>query len=72
MSSAEVKPGTVFERDGKKHEVVQFILANRFTSAAVEWRRPGEEFRISVCSLHAWTKWVQVASPVSWEGEAHA
>lgn len=65
MSSAEVKPGTVFERDGKKREVVQFIRANRFASAAVEWRRPGQEFRTSACSVHAWITWAKEARQIT-------
>ena len=54
MSTEEVKPGTLFERDGKRREVVRLIPADRFTSSAVEWRRPGQEFRSSACSVHAW------------------
>lgn len=65
MSSAEIRPGTRFARDGKTREVVRLIPANRFTSAAVEWRRPGQEFRSSACSVHAWAKWAQKARQIS-------
>lgn len=57
--------GTLFERDGKRREVVRLIPADRFTSSAVEWRRPGQEFRSSACSVHAWTKWVKEARQIS-------
>lgn len=65
MSTEEVKPGTLFERDGKRREVVRLIPADRFTSSAVEWRRPGQVFRSSACSVHAWTKWVKEARQIS-------
>lgn len=61
MSTAEIEPGTVFERDSKRREVVRLIPADRFASPAVEWRRPGQEFRSRACSLHAWSKWVKDA-----------
>lgn len=64
MSISEVKTGTVFERDGKRREFVRLIPANRYTSAAVEWRRPGQECRSSACSLDAWTKWAKEALQV--------
>ena len=53
MSTAEVKPGTLFEREGKRREVVRLIPADRFAAPAVEWRRPGQEFRSSACSVSA-------------------
>lgn len=65
MSTAEVKPGTMFERDGKKREVVRLVPANRYTSPAVEWRRPGQEFRSSACSVTAWIKWAKEARQIS-------
>ncbi|CAN7600075.1 hypothetical protein [Acidovorax delafieldii] len=71
MSISEVKPGTLFERDGKKREFVRVIPANRYTSAAVEWRRPGQECRSSACSLDAWTKWAKGALQIEHE-QRHA
>ncbi len=65
MSNAGIQPGTLFEREGKRREVVQLIPANRFTSPAVEWRRPGQEFRSSACSVDAWHKWVKEARQIS-------
>ena len=65
MSNAGIQPGTLFEREGKRREVVRLIPADRFTSPAVEWRRPGQEFRSSACSVHAWTKWVKEARQIS-------
>lgn len=65
MSTAEIKPGTVFERDGKRREVVRLVPADRYTAPAIEWRRPGQEFRTSACSLHAWSKWIKEACQTS-------
>lgn len=65
MSAAEVKPGTVFERDGKKREVVRLIPPNRYTSPAVEWRRPEQDMRSSACSVAAWFKWAKEARQIS-------
>jgi len=65
MSTAEVKAGTVFERGGKRREVVRLVPADRYTSPAIEWRRPGQEFRTSACSLHAWINWVKEARQIS-------
>lgn len=70
MSISEVVPGTVFERDGKRREFVRLIPANRYTSAAVEWRRPGQECRSSACSLDAWTKWAKGALQVD-QAQSH-
>lgn len=67
MTISEVKPGTLFERDGKRREVVRVIPANRYTSAAVEWRRPGRECRSSACSLDAWFKWANGATQIDHE-----
>jgi len=65
MSNAGIQPGTLFEREGKRREVVRLIPADRFTSPAVEWRRPGQEFRSSACSVDAWHKWVKEARQIS-------
>lgn len=65
MSTPVIRPGTQFARDGKMREFVRFIPANRFTSAAVEWRRPGQEFRSSACSVSAWAKWAKGARQIS-------
>lgn len=65
MSNAGIQPGALFEREGKRREVVQLIPANRFTPPAVEWRRPGQGFRSSACSLIAWHKWVKEARQIS-------
>jgi len=65
MSNAGIQPGALFEREGKRREVVRLIPANRFTSPAVEWRRPGHEFRSSACSVSAWLKWVKEARQIS-------
>ncbi len=67
MSIGEVKPGTQFERDGKRREFVRVIPANRYTSEAVEWRRPGQEFRSSACSMAAWKKWANGAQQLEQE-----
>ena len=67
MSISEVKPGTLFERDGKRREFVRIIPANRYTSEAVEWRRPGQEFRTSACSMDAWSKWAKGAKQIEQE-----
>ena len=64
-TTTEPKPGTVFEKDGKKREVVGLLPGNRFTSPAVTWRRPGDEWRTTACSLSAWSKWVAAAQPVT-------
>lgn len=53
--------GAVFERDGLRRELVRVIPAHRGVAAAVEWRRPGQEWRSSACSLSAWEKWVRQA-----------
>lgn len=63
-AKAVVLPGTQFERDGKYREVVRLIPANRFVSAALEWRRPGRECRSYACSEYAWAKWVKEAREV--------
>lgn len=65
MTTTIAKPGAVFEREGKRREFVRLIPSNRFTSAEVEWRRPGQEMRSSACSLHAWIKWVKEARQIS-------
>lgn len=56
--------GAVFERNEKRREVVSIIAANRLVSPAVEWRRPGHEWRSSACSVSAWCKWVSEARPI--------
>lgn len=65
MSNAGIQPGALFEREGKTREVVRLIPADRFAAPAVEWRRPGQEFRSSACSVRAWTKWVKEARQIS-------
>lgn len=64
MAETVVVPGTVFERDGRKRELVRLVPANRFASAAIEWRRPSQVMRSSVCSVSAWEKWVSLANQV--------
>ncbi len=65
MAESLVVQGAVFERDGKKREVVRLVPANGFASAAIEWRRPGQEWRSSACSVNAWHKWVKEARQIS-------
>lgn len=57
-------PGTVFERDGKQRQVVGFIPASRLVGAAIEWRRPGQDWRSRACSANAWSKWVTRAREI--------
>lgn len=65
VAGAKVPPGTLFEKDGKRREFVRLIPANRLTSAAVEWRRPGQVCRSYSCSEHAWSKWLRGACEVN-------
>ena len=65
MPEVKIQPGMLYERDGKRREVVRIIPEDRFTSTAVEWRRPGQEFRSSACSVSAWLKWVKDAQQIS-------
>jgi len=62
--SNPVQPGAIFERDGKRREVVRLIPARLFTSPAVEWRRPGQDMRSSACSVAAWFKWAKEARQI--------
>jgi hypothetical protein len=66
-SSSVAMPGAVLERDGKKREVVRLVPANRFVPAAIEWRRPGQEWRSTACSVTAWKKWAKDARQITKE-----
>lgn len=65
IKSSEPKIGTVFEKDGKKREVVALIPGNRYTSPAVTWRRPDAQLRATSCSLHTWLQWVEDAELIT-------
>lgn len=65
MSIAGIQPGDLFERACKRREVVRLITSNRYTSPAVEWRRPGQEFRSSACSVSAWHQWAKEVRQIS-------
>lgn len=61
MTEPAIREGAVFERDGKRREIVRLMPAHRDMAAAVEWRRPGQEWRSRACSLSVWAKWVREA-----------
>lgn len=65
MASVQANPGETWERAGRRRDVVRVVEGNRFTSAAIEWRRPGDEDRKLSCSLSAWVKWESGAHRVA-------
>lgn len=64
MSNTNLKQGLVYERDGKRREVVRLIQGGRLIPPAVTWRRPGDEWKTNSCSLRTWNKWVESAQLV--------
>lgn len=65
MTRIHAVAGAVYERDGRRRAVVRLIPPTGSFSAAVEWRRPGQEMRTTTCSIAAFNKWLSLAQLVS-------
>jgi hypothetical protein len=52
-------PGQIFERDGKRREVVAVHNCNMYPS--IEWRRPGNTWNSYGANILTWRKWSRKA-----------
>jgi hypothetical protein len=57
------QPGQVFERDGKRREVVE-VHRHHMQMPWIEWKRPGAGYSVNGANILTWHNWAKKATEV--------
>lgn len=63
MAYVPPKPGQIFERDGKRREVVA-VHRPPTQMTWIEWKRPGARYSVNGANILTWHNWASKATEV--------